>query len=376
MRLIGTAKVVVVTCFVSICLHGGSLSSDVPELLRGKSTAVSPEEKPGAVPVVVSWRGETKTALSKMAPDSGFIVDDVEWKALWKAWRGNEPVPSVNFREAMVLVGVNRNFDRINLYPVLDDQGDLRVTSTFGGVGLLGDGGDVRGYQLALIKFDGIKTIQGHEFDARWHLSFACIAATPEQIAAAFGAWLPVAPERETVVYKNPITGKSQSFKRWVPAVDLPKVVGDRTLKSDFAHLPQTRLKRVRLLRDDLKALETIVVGKEIRDAADFLDKPALLHPHGNSPGAAHLRLIPAALTSGLAGIAESEIASIAEAWLTAAEASMSVVDARSTRYRSTADAHALTLRELVRLAKQADESEANLYLWWSPKSHEQRATE
>jgi hypothetical protein len=120
-------------------------------------------KKTKRVPVVVSWQGRVKLGLLKEAPKPGYIADGKTWAKLWKAWRGTEEVPSVNFQEAIVLVGVNNNPNWINVLAEIDDNGALQLTYASTLMGFINP--QEGAYEFALIRRDGIKTIAGKEIE-------------------------------------------------------------------------------------------------------------------------------------------------------------------------------------------------------------------
>jgi hypothetical protein len=81
-----------------------------------------------------SWSGIINDeGLRKMAPNQesgarGYVTDAKAWAKLWKAWRGDETVPKVDFAKELVVVatvdGPNRPFP-VRLPLVADDNGDL-----------------------------------------------------------------------------------------------------------------------------------------------------------------------------------------------------------------------------------------------------------
>jgi hypothetical protein len=77
------------------------------------------------VPWLVSWGGKVKVELRKGAPKTGYVADSKTWKKLWNAWRAKEQAPHVNFKEAIILVGVSEKPNQIMTTGELDDKGDL-----------------------------------------------------------------------------------------------------------------------------------------------------------------------------------------------------------------------------------------------------------
>jgi hypothetical protein len=105
------------------------------------------------------WNGEISIELRSQAPEGGYIVSQQEWEKLWKAYRGNAPVPEVDFTKELVLVGVNKDPNNIGVQAKLDDKGDLKVTYTTT-LMFIQDPKTCK-YQMGVIKREGVKTING-----------------------------------------------------------------------------------------------------------------------------------------------------------------------------------------------------------------------
>lgn len=62
------------------------------------------------VKFVKQWKGKfvqrTDEPLMSEAPKSGYLANEKAWAKLWKAWRGKEELPKVDFEKQLVLVGV------------------------------------------------------------------------------------------------------------------------------------------------------------------------------------------------------------------------------------------------------------------------------
>ena len=58
--------------------------------------------------LVRQWHGAFRRpqdeALIKEAPASGYIANPEAWAKLWKAWRGQQAIPDVDFGKQFVLV--------------------------------------------------------------------------------------------------------------------------------------------------------------------------------------------------------------------------------------------------------------------------------
>jgi len=150
MQMTWSATVMIAVSCITSCHDNGPGYSDALE-------------KSKSLPVVVSWRGKIKLELRNEAPKGGYIADGKTWEKLWKAWRGTEEVPSVNFQEAIVLVGVNNNPNWINVLAEIDDNGALQLTYASTLMGFINP--QEGAYEFALIRRDGIKTIAGKEIE-------------------------------------------------------------------------------------------------------------------------------------------------------------------------------------------------------------------
>ncbi len=125
-------------------------------------TASGGEKKPKAlkarpVKIVESWNGKLADgALRKAEPADGFILDQEAWDKLWKAWRGQEKVPAVDFHKQMVLVFTADGPNSVGCTPTLDGKGNVRadaMSTMIGGPGF--------GYLLLCIPREGVQTVNG-----------------------------------------------------------------------------------------------------------------------------------------------------------------------------------------------------------------------
>src|SRR5262249_57841595 len=80
------------------------------------------------IEVEIEWAGEVDYQLRTAAPRSGFVADRDSWVKLWKAYRGAEPVPEVDFDRQLILVGLVNEPNWVKeIIAVLDDRGNLKV---------------------------------------------------------------------------------------------------------------------------------------------------------------------------------------------------------------------------------------------------------
>ncbi len=112
-----------------------------------------------AVELLRTWNGEVKLELRKEAPEDGYVVSQEKWEKLWKAFRGNEEVPKVDFKSELVLVAVGKDPNRISIRAENDGKGDLSVQAISTLMGFMNP--TTCRYQFAVIRRTGIKTIDG-----------------------------------------------------------------------------------------------------------------------------------------------------------------------------------------------------------------------
>jgi hypothetical protein len=119
--------------------------------------AVAGADEAKKVPVLQKWDGKVKDeTLRKASPTTGYIANEKDFEKLWKAWRPDEKVPKVDFKEELVVVGVADGPNQVNLIPQVNDKGDLSILARATLVG-----GPGFSYQIATIKREGIKTVKG-----------------------------------------------------------------------------------------------------------------------------------------------------------------------------------------------------------------------
>lgn len=109
--------------------------------------------------VMVTWSGSFKLEQRQAAPLLGYVADAIAWKALWTAWRGTELVPEVNFNNAIVVVAVSKDPNRIGAGVMLNAKGDL--TFAHRQTLMAFENATTGTYQFALIPKERIKTING-----------------------------------------------------------------------------------------------------------------------------------------------------------------------------------------------------------------------
>lgn len=103
------------------------------------------------------WNGIiADKSLQSVAPTTSFIASAESLAKVWKAWRPDEDVPSVDFAKELILVGVVSGPNTVLMRPSLDDQGDLRFV-----VAGTKRGGPGFGYLLLKVSREGVKTVNG-----------------------------------------------------------------------------------------------------------------------------------------------------------------------------------------------------------------------
>lgn len=116
-----------------------------------------PGRKPQPVKILDSWSGKlADAAIRKHAPADDFLLDRESWAALWKAWRGQEALPEVDFQKQMVLVFTADGPNSVGCEPRLDGQGNLQalaMSTLIGGPGF--------GYLIQCIPREGVKSVNG-----------------------------------------------------------------------------------------------------------------------------------------------------------------------------------------------------------------------
>ncbi len=97
-------------------------------------------------------------ALRGKAPANHVIADQQSWAELWKAWRGDEPVPEVDFRTEIVIVYTCYGPNYMQVWLERDGSGNVKcVRSTVTGLA-----GPSFGYVMLRVNRAGIKSVEGH----------------------------------------------------------------------------------------------------------------------------------------------------------------------------------------------------------------------
>ncbi len=105
-----------------------------------------------------TWCGHVRKELRSAAPKRGYITNNADWLKLWKLYRSDENVPSVNFDREIILVYVHIDNNDVNMNPMLNVKRDLSNNVSFTERG----GADSPcNYIFVSIDRQGIKTIAG-----------------------------------------------------------------------------------------------------------------------------------------------------------------------------------------------------------------------
>jgi hypothetical protein len=110
---------------------------------------------------VKEWKGsfpdEKDEPLAKETPKDERITNQKEWEKLWKAWRGKEEMPKIDFDKQLVLVAsCSGAINTISPHFQLSEKGDL--TGGFSMTEALGPG---FAYLIVVFDREGVKTLNG-----------------------------------------------------------------------------------------------------------------------------------------------------------------------------------------------------------------------
>lgn len=119
------------------------------------------DEKPTPLKLVRTWSGEVKLDVAKDAPKDGFVTENETFGKFWKAFRGDEKVPEIDFTKELVLVAVGKDPNKLGIGATLDDKGNLKVLvrSTL----VAYQNPTTAAYQFGTVPRAGIKSINGKE---------------------------------------------------------------------------------------------------------------------------------------------------------------------------------------------------------------------
>lgn len=116
-------------------------------------------EGPTPVKLSQTWSGEVKLEVRKEAPKDGYIADKEMFAKFWKAFRGAERVPNVDFTKELVLVAVGADPNKLGMSASLDARGNLNVLVNSTLIGF--ENPTFAAYQFATVSRVGIKSVNG-----------------------------------------------------------------------------------------------------------------------------------------------------------------------------------------------------------------------
>jgi hypothetical protein len=103
-----------------------------------------------------TWKGSVKDAsLQKSAPE--VITNTKALEALWKSWKIDGPVPSIDFTKEIVLLATTVG-SQLNLTAKLDKDGNVDILA-FG----TSDFGEGFRYVMVTVGREGVKTVNKKE---------------------------------------------------------------------------------------------------------------------------------------------------------------------------------------------------------------------
>ena len=98
------------------------------------AAAAKEEAKPQEVPILQQWQGLFPIKQVNVLPEgqrgtpTGFIADPKVFEAVWKAWKGGEKTPAVDFQKNLVVFSRNVQYlNVIHIGPVLIKDGVVEV---------------------------------------------------------------------------------------------------------------------------------------------------------------------------------------------------------------------------------------------------------
>jgi hypothetical protein len=121
------------------------------------SNAVGDESKFKEIRPIRQWTGSIEKSLQAEGPARGYIESERDLVKLWNALQITDEIPKVDFDRELVLVTTSQEGGYQGLKAEVDDQGNLIVRTIVSAPLSF----DCCRYLIALIKRDGIKTING-----------------------------------------------------------------------------------------------------------------------------------------------------------------------------------------------------------------------
>jgi hypothetical protein len=192
---------------VSLYVYAGS-PSNISKIRKVEAAAEKtptgtakpePDAKPKEVAIIQQWQGLYPVALLNQLPDgqreagTGYVVDAKTFATLWKAWKGEEKAPAVDFQKNFVVF--TRNVQYLNM---------IRI----GGV-MLKDG---------VADVVAMETMSANPIEDKLHMSAAVIAREGVKSVRAGDKTVPV-PAAESATKeptKEPASPKNLAGKSFV----------------------------------------------------------------------------------------------------------------------------------------------------------------
>ncbi len=123
--------------------------------LPGQQLQQTAQQKP--LTAIKQWAGRSRDSDGRRhAPKNSVVDSKTQWDKLWAAWKPGGPLPEVDFRRQLILVGTAPGPNRVFLRGLLDERGDVKllVASTkIGGPGF--------GFAMMAVERKGLKTVNG-----------------------------------------------------------------------------------------------------------------------------------------------------------------------------------------------------------------------
>jgi len=115
--------------------------------------------------VTRSWKGDRDIDGLKDIPAGGYIDQPAAWEKLWRAWRGKEELPKIDFEKELVVVGTRKSHDhRSSIYTLLTKEGDLLIgvaAELDNPLGYKSEKHPLFGYHIGVINRAGVKSVGG-----------------------------------------------------------------------------------------------------------------------------------------------------------------------------------------------------------------------
>jgi hypothetical protein len=126
-------------------------------LVSALAPALAAPARGDTVRSAVEWKGELKDEeLEREKPAGGLVTEPEAFAKLWKAWRGGEEVPTVNFKSYVVVVATSRQGRLLGLSLDRGDKGNAKAVAGLGSDPVKGCS-----YVIGVFRRTGVKTIDG-----------------------------------------------------------------------------------------------------------------------------------------------------------------------------------------------------------------------